>query len=84
MDVILLERVGKLGHIGDTVRVKDCYARNFLLPRGKALRATDANKKKFESRRTELEARNHELKRDANDASGKLEGVTIVIIRQAG
>ena len=58
MDVILLERVGKLGHIGDTVRVKDGYARNFLLPRGKALRATDANKKKFEVRRADLEARN--------------------------
>ena len=53
MDVILLERVGKLGHIGDTVRVKDGYARNFLLPRGKALRATEANKQKFEVRRAE-------------------------------
>ena len=84
MDVILLERVGKLGHIGDTVRVKDGYARNFLLPRGKALRATDANKKKFEVRRADLEARNTELKRSANDVSSKLEGATVVIIRQAG
>src|ERR1700735_4535293 len=84
MDVILMERVGKLGHIGDTVRVKDGYARNFLLPRGKALRATEANKKKFEVRLADLEARNHELKRDANEVSAKLEGATVVIIRQAG
>ncbi len=84
MDIILLERVGKLGHMGDTVRVKDGYARNFLLPRGKALRATEANKKKFEMRRADLEARNSDLKRNANEVSGKLDGVTIVIIRQAG
>jgi large subunit ribosomal protein L9 len=84
MDVILLERVGKLGHMGDTVRVKDGYARNFLLPRGKALRATEANKKKFEARRADLEARNHELKRGASEVSAKLEGATVVIIRQAG
>ena len=84
MDVILLERVGKLGHMGDTVRVKDGYARNFLLPRGKALRATEANKKKFEGQRAELEARNQELKRGANDLSAKVAGATIVIIRQAG
>ena len=76
----MLERVGKLGHIGDTVRVKDGYARNFLLPRGKALRATDANKKKFEVRRADLEARNNELKRSANEVAGKLDGVTVVII----
>jgi large subunit ribosomal protein L9 len=84
MDVILMERVGKLGHIGDTVRVKDGYARNFLLPRGKALRATDANKKKFEGRRADLEARNTELKRSANELSAKLDGAKVVIIRQAG
>jgi len=84
MDVILLERVGKLGHMGDTVRVKDGYARNFLLPRGKALRATEANKKKFEARRADLEERNHELKRGANELSAKLDGATVVIIRQAG
>src|SRR5260370_8928732 len=84
MDVILLERVGKLGHIGDTVRVKDGYARNFLLPRGKALRATDANKKKFEVRRADLEARNTELKRSAGEVAAKLDGVKVVIIRQAG
>ena len=84
MDVILMERVGKLGHIGDTVRVKDGYARNFLLPRGKALRATEANKKKFEGRRADLEARNAELKRSANEVSDKLDGVSVVIVRQAG
>jgi len=84
MDVILLERIGKLGHMGDTVKVKDGYARNFLLPHGKALRATEANTKKFEAQRADLEARNHELKRDANDAAGKIEGATIVILRQAG
>src|ERR1700721_599679 len=58
MDVILMERVGKLGHIGDTVRVKDGFARNFLLPRGKALRATENNKKNFESHRADREGRN--------------------------
>ncbi len=84
MDVILLERIGKLGSMGDTVRVKDGYARNFLLPRGKALRATEANKKKFEAQRAELEARNHELKRTANEVSAKVDGATVVIIRQAG
>ena len=84
MDVILLERVGKLGHMGDTVKVKDGYARNFLLPRGKALRATEANKKKFESQRSELEVRNLALKGDAAVKSAKLDGQTYVIIRQAG
>ncbi len=84
MDVILLERIGKLGHMGETVKVKDGYARNFLLPRGKALRATEANKKKFELQRADLEARNAELKRGAGEAALKVDGVTIVIIRQAG
>ena len=84
MDVILLERVGKLGHMGDTVRVKDGYARNFLLPKGKAQRATEANKKRFEAQRAELEARNRELKRAAGELSIKVDGATIVIIRQAG
>src|ERR1700735_380879 len=77
MDVILMERVGKLGHIGDTVRVKDGYARNFLLPRGKALRATEANKKTFEGPRADLEP-------SASEVSDKLDGVTVVIVRQAG
>ncbi|MGO9418484.1 50S ribosomal protein L9 [Roseiarcus sp.] len=84
MDVILLERIGKLGGMGETVKVKDGYARNFLLPRGKALRATEANKKKFEAQRADLEARNHELKRTANEAAGAVDGATVVIIRQAG
>jgi len=84
MEVILLERVGKLGHMGDTVRVKDGYARNFLLPRGKALRATEANKKKFESQRVELEARNREAMREAGDIAGAVDGRSFVIIRQAG
>jgi large subunit ribosomal protein L9 len=84
MDVILLERVGKLGHMGDTVRVKDGYARNFLLPKGKALRATEANKKRFEAQRADLEARNRELKRAAGELAVKVDGATIVIIRQAG
>ena len=74
MEVILLERVGKLGHMGETVRVKDGYARNFLLPRGKALRATEANKKKFEDQRADLEARNAELKRSARRSAAKLDG----------
>ena len=84
MDVILLERIGKLGHMGDTVRVKDGYARNFLLPRGKALRATEANKKKFEAQRADLEARNLEMRRKASDVSSKVDGASVVIIRQAG
>ena len=84
MEVILLERVANLGHMGDTVRVKDGFARNFLLPRGKALRATEANKKKFESQRAELEARNRELKADAAEKASGLDGKSFVIIRQAG
>ena len=84
MEVILLERVGRLGHMGETVRVKDGFARNFLLPRGKALRATDANKKKFEGQRAELEQRNGELKADAAAKSTKIDGQSYIIIRQAG
>jgi len=84
MEVILLERVGKLGHMGETVKVKDGYARNFLLPRGKALRATEANKKKFEAQRHDLEARNLALKGDAASKSDKLDSKSFVIIRTAG
>jgi large subunit ribosomal protein L9 len=84
MEVILLERVGKLGHMGETVRVKDGYARNFLLPRQKALRATEANKKKFEEQRADLETRNASLKADASTKSAKLDGQSYTIIRQAG
>ncbi len=84
MEVILLERVAKLGHMGETVRVKDGYARNFLLPRHKALRATEANKKKFEEQRHELEERNAKSKADAASRSAKLDGQSYIIIRQAG
>ena len=84
MEVILLERVAKLGQMGETVRVKDGFARNFLLPRGKALRATEANKKRFESQRAQLEARNLELKSEAQKIQAELDGKTFVIIRQAG
>ena len=65
MQVILLERIGRLGQMGDVVTVKDGYARNFLLPQKKALRATEENLKRFESNRSQLEARNLELKREA-------------------
>jgi large subunit ribosomal protein L9 len=84
MDVILLERVAKLGQIGEKVRVKDGYARNFLLPRGKALRATEANNKKFEAQRAHLEARNLELKTLAQGVAEKMSDHNITIIRQAG
>src|ERR1700742_2099563 len=84
MEVILLERIAKLGQLGETVRVKDGYARNFLLPGGKALRATEANKKKFEGQKAQLEARNLELKSEATKVAEKLEGKSFVIIRQAG
>ena len=84
MQVILLERVAKLGQMGETVRVKDGYARNFLLPRGKALRATTANKERFETQKVELEARNLERKSEAEKVGEKLGGQSFVIIRQAG
>lgn len=84
MDVILLERIGKLGQMGDIVTVKDGFARNYLLPRGKALRATDNNKARFEKERAQLEARNLELKKEAEGISGKLDGQKFVAIRQAG
>jgi large subunit ribosomal protein L9 len=84
MEVILLERVGKLGQMGDSVRVKDGYARNFLLPGGKALRATEANKTRFESQRAQLETRNLESRGEAATVAEKLTGQVFVIIRQAG
>ena len=83
MDVILLERVGKLGQMGDVVRVKDGFARNFLLLRGKALRATADNKARFEEMKAELQARNIELKSGAEKVAAKLDGKTVVVIRQA-
>ena len=83
MEVILLERVEKLGQMGDVVKVKNGFARNFLLPRKKALRANEANKKVFEAQRAELEARNLERRKDAEGAAKKLDGRSFVIIRQA-
>ena len=84
MKVILLERVERLGAIGDTVTVKDGFARNFLLPRSKALRANAANLKVFEAQRATIEARNAEAKAQAEKNGEKLEGGTYIMIRQAG
>jgi len=84
MDVILLERIAKLGQMGDKVRVRDGYARNFLLPQGKALRATEANRKRFESERSQLEARNLERRGEAEAVAVKLDGQSFVVVRQAG
>lgn len=84
MDIILLERVAKLGQMGETVKVKDGYARNFLLPQGKALRATKANLAQFEAERAQLEARNLERKQEAEGVAGTLEGSSYIIIRSAG
>jgi large subunit ribosomal protein L9 len=83
MEVILLERVAKLGQMGEVVRVKDGFARNFLLPKGKALRATQANKSKFEAMKVDLQARNLEAKSDADKVAAKLDGQTFVVLRQA-
>ena len=84
MEVILLERITRLGQMGDTVRVKDGFARNFLLPQGKALRANEANKKKFESQRVQLEARNLERKSEAEKIAEKLDGNSFIVVRSAG
>lgn len=84
MDVILLERIGKLGSMGEVVKVKDGYARNFLFPQHKALRATEANRAKFERDRSTHEAKNEERRKAAMGDSGKLEGKSFVILRQAG
>ena len=84
MDVILLERVPKLGTMGEVVKVRDGYARNYLLRQGKALRATDANKAKFERDRAALEARNAERRAAAGDEAKSLEGKSFILIRQAG
>ena len=83
MEVILLERIAKLGQMGEVVRVKDGFARNFLLPQGKALRATKESRTKFESMRSQLEARNLELKGDAQKVAEKLDKQSFVVIRQA-
>ncbi len=84
MEVILLQRIEKLGQMGQTVKVKAGYARNYLLPRRKAIRATDDNKAKFEKQRAQLEATNLAKRTEAEAISGKVEGLTVVIIRQAG
>ena len=83
MQVILLERVGKLGQMGDVVRVKDGFARNFLLPKGKALRATKENRSLFETMKTELEARNLEQRGEATKVAEKLNGQSFTVLRQA-
>ncbi len=83
MQVVLLERVAKLGQMGEVVQVRDGYARNFLLPQGKALRATEGNLKRFETERAQLEVRNLELKKEAEKVAGKLEGQSFVVIRSA-
>jgi len=84
MQVILLERIGRLGQMGDLVTVKDGFARNFLLPQGKALRATKANRERFERERAQLEAHNLELKSEAGAIAAKLQGQSFIVIRQAG
>jgi len=83
MQVILLERIRKLGQMGDVVTVKNGFARNYLLPYGKALRATDANLQRFESDKAQLEARNLELKKEAEAVATKVDGSNFLIIRQA-
>ena len=83
MDIILLQRIEKLGTIGDVVTVKDGYARNYLLPQKKALRANDANKKVFEANRDRLEKENAERRTEAEKAGGKVDGTEIVLIRAA-
>jgi large subunit ribosomal protein L9 len=84
MQIILLERVAKLGHMGDVVNVKDGFARNYLLPMGKALRASEANKKKFESQRADLESRNEERKTAAAALAKTIDGQSFVVVRSAG
>jgi large subunit ribosomal protein L9 len=84
MEVILLERIARLGQMGDVVKVKDGFARNFLLPKGKALRANETNKKRFETERVQLEARNLERKSEAQQIADRLDGKNFVVVRSAG
>ena len=84
MEVILLERISRLGQMGETVKVKDSFARNFLLPKGKALRANAANRQKFEGQRVQLEARNLERKAEAQTVADVLDGKTFAVVRSAG
>jgi large subunit ribosomal protein L9 len=83
MEVILLERVAKLGQMGEVVRVKDGFARNYLLPKGKALRATKENKSRFETMKVDLEARNLEARGEAEKVGKKLDGQSFTVLRQA-
>jgi large subunit ribosomal protein L9 len=83
MELILLERIARLGQMGEVVRVKDGFARNFLLPRGKALRATPENRTRFEAMKGDLEARSLTLKTEASQVAGKLDGKNFVVLRQA-
>ena len=83
MNVILLQRVDKLGQMGDVVTVKPGYARNFLLPQGIALRATDQNKAAFEAERAQLEADNLKGREEAEDMAGRMDGLSIPMIRKA-
>ena len=82
MQIVLLERIAKLGQMGDVVTVKDGYARNFLLPQGKALRANKSNLARFETERAQLEARNLERREEAEAVSAKLDGQKFIVIRQ--
>ena len=83
MDIILLERVAKLGQMGEVVSVKEGYARNYLLPQGKALRVNEANMARFEAEKAQLEARNLESKKEAESLAAKLDGETFIVIRSA-
>jgi large subunit ribosomal protein L9 len=84
MEVILLQRIAKLGQMGDVVRVKDGFARNYLLPQGKALRSNEASRKRFDRDKAQLEARNLEARKEAEAVAEKLSGQTFVVLRQAG
>lgn len=84
MEIVLLERIERLGQMGDVVNVKNGFARNFLLPQGKALRATEQNLKRFETQRADLEARNLERRTEAEAVAGKMSGAGVVLVRQAG
>jgi large subunit ribosomal protein L9 len=83
MEVILLERISRLGQMGDVVRVKDGFARNFLLPRGKALRATDENRTRFEGMKADLQARSAASKAEAAQVADKIDGKSFIVVRQA-
>jgi large subunit ribosomal protein L9 len=84
MQIILLERIENLGQMGDVVRVRPGYARNYLLPQNKAVRATEENRKRFEEQRTQLEATNLQRRAEAEAVAAKLNGLSVMLIRQAG